>query len=77
MPLVADDPIVGVLRQPDGSAADPRQRLRELAQTRVRLGYRRLRVLLQREGWTVGEERFYRVYTEERLAIDASGPGGT
>ena len=32
-----------------------RQRMRELAQTRVRFGYRRLRVLLQREGWEVGK----------------------
>jgi transposase InsO family protein len=31
-----------------------RQRMRELAQTRVRFGYRRLRVLMQREGWTIG-----------------------
>ena len=46
-----------------------RQRMRELAQTRVRFGYRRLRVLLLREGWTVGKERFYRVYTEEGLAL--------
>lgn len=45
-----------------------RQRLRERGQTRVRFGYRRLRVLLQREGWKVGNERFYRVYTEEGLA---------
>ena len=28
-----------------------RQRMRELAQTRVRFGYRRLRVLMHREGW--------------------------
>ena len=43
--------------------------MRELAQTRVRFGYRRLRVLLLREGWEVGKERFYRVYTEEGLAL--------
>ena len=47
----------------------PRQRTRELAQTRVRFGYRRLLVLLRREGWEVGKERFYRVYTEEGLAL--------
>lgn len=41
-----------------------RQRMRELAQTRVRFGYRRLLVLLRREGWEVGKERFYRVYIE-------------
>jgi putative transposase len=37
-----------------------RQRMRELAQTRVRFGYRRLLVLMRREGWDVGKERFYR-----------------
>ena len=51
-----------------------RQRLREVAQTRVRFGYRRLRVLLQREGWRVGKERFYRVYTEEGLALRRKRP---
>ena len=48
--------------------------MRELAQTRVRFGYRRLRVLLQREGWEVGKERFYRVYTEEGLALRRKRP---
>src|SRR5213080_4162942 len=51
-----------------------RARMRELAQTRVRFGYRRLRVLLQREGWEVGKERFYRVYTEEGLALRRKRP---
>src|SRR5437762_1489079 len=44
-----------------------RQRMRELAQTRVRFGYRRLLVLMRREGWEVGKERFSRVYAEESL----------
>jgi len=51
-----------------------RQRMREFAQTRVRHGYRRLRVLMQREGWPVGTERFYRVYTEEGLALRRKRP---
>lgn len=51
-----------------------RQRMRELAQIRVRFGYRRLRVLMQREGWQVGKERFYRVYTEEALALRRKRP---
>ena len=51
-----------------------RQLIRELAQTRVRFGYRRLLVLLRREGWTVGKERFYRVYTEEGLALRRKRP---
>ena len=51
-----------------------RQRMRELAQTRVRFGHRRLRVLLLREGWTVGTERFDRVYREEGLALRRKRP---
>lgn len=53
-----------------------RQRMRELAQTRVRFGYRRLRVLLLREGWEVGKGRFYRLYTEEGLALRRKRPWG-
>jgi len=45
-----------------------RQRMRELAQTRVRFGYRRLLVVMQREGWDVGKKRFYRLYSEEGLS---------
>lgn len=39
-----------------------RQRLRELAAARVRFGYRRLTVLLKREGWNVNAKRVYRLY---------------
>ncbi len=51
-----------------------RHRLRELAQSRVRFGYRRLLVLLQREGWAVGKKRCYRLYTEEGLALRRKRP---
>lgn len=51
-----------------------RQRMRELAQTRVRFGYRRLLVLVRREGWDVGKARFYRVYIEEGLALRRKRP---
>ncbi|MDP9368575.1 MAG: IS3 family transposase [Chloroflexota bacterium] len=44
-------------------------RLRDLAAARVRYGYRRLHVLLQREGWRVNHKRVYRLYREEGLAI--------
>jgi len=46
-----------------------RVRLRELAGTRVRYGYRRLTVLLKCEGWDVNAKRVYRIYTEERLIV--------
>ena len=46
-----------------------RVRLRELAGSRVRFGYRRLTVLLKREGWEVNAKRIYRLYTEEGLIV--------
>ncbi len=46
-----------------------RVRLRELAGSRVRYGYRRLTVLLKREGWEVNAKRIYRLYLEEGLAV--------
>jgi len=45
-----------------------RQRLRELAQVRVRWGYRRLYVLLKREGFQLGVNQTYRWYCLELLA---------
>ncbi|MDP9354570.1 MAG: IS3 family transposase [Chloroflexota bacterium] len=46
-----------------------RVRLRDLAAARVRYGYRRLHVLLQREGWKVNHKRVYQLYQEEGLGI--------
>ena len=46
-----------------------RIRLRELAGSRVRYGYRRLTVLLRREGWTVNAKRVYRLYSQEGLQV--------
>jgi putative transposase len=50
----------------DGPITD---RLRELAAERRRFGYRRLHVLLVREGWTVNHKRVYRIYREEGLSV--------
>ena len=46
-----------------------RMRMREIAQTRVRYGYRMIRVLLNREGWKVGKDLVYRLYKEEGLGL--------
>jgi len=46
-----------------------RMRLRELAGSRVRYGYRRLTVMLRREGRMVNAKRVYRLYREEALQI--------
>jgi putative transposase len=43
--------------------------LRALAQERVRWGYRRLHVLLRREGLTVNRKCVYRLYRDEGLAV--------
>jgi putative transposase len=44
-------------------------RLKELAAVRVRFGYRRLTLLLQREGWAVGKRRVYLLYRQENLLV--------
>ena len=46
-----------------------RRRLREIAATHVRYGYRRLTVLLRREGWKINAKRVYRLYDEENLKV--------
>jgi putative transposase len=46
-----------------------RQRLRELAERRPRFGYRRLTVLLRREGLLVNHKRVYRRSREEALML--------
>jgi putative transposase len=48
--------------------------VRELAHARVRFGYRRIYMLLRREGWDVGMDRFYRVYREENLGLRRKRP---
>ncbi len=46
-----------------------RMRLRDLAAARVRYGYRRLHVLLRREGWHVHHKRVYRLYRLEGVGL--------
>ena len=46
-----------------------RERLRSLAAERRRFGYRRLGVLLEREGVRMNKKKLYRLYREEGLAV--------
>ena len=54
-------------RRPDDACL--RARLRELAHARRRFGYRRLFILLRREGEMSGCNRIYRLYREEGLSV--------
>ena len=55
------------------SRRDPRvalrMRLKELAASRPRFGYRRLHLLLRREGWRVNHKLIHRLYCEEDLQV--------
>ena len=49
--------------------------MREICETRVRYGYRRVHVLLRREGWDVNVKRVCRLYCEMREGrSDAAAP---
>jgi putative transposase len=52
---------------------DVRLRIRALAHRRRRFGYRRLHVLLRREGWHMNHKRFRRLYREEKLQVRQRG----
>src|SRR5665213_2559171 len=53
--------------RPDDAAL--RARLRELAAVRRRFGYRRLMILLRREGTFMNHKKLRRLYQEERLQV--------
>jgi putative transposase len=57
--------------RPDDVAV--RARIRELAAIRRRFGYRRLLVLMRREGLVMNHKKFRRLYREERLQVRRRG----
>ena len=60
-----------VSKRPDDAAV--RKRLRELALEWRRFGYRRLHILLRREGIELNHKKLYRLYKEERLTVRKRG----
>jgi len=50
------------------------ERIKEIAATRVRYGYRRIHVLLSREGWRVNHKRVWRLYRELGLQLRHKTP---
>ncbi len=51
-----------------------RKRIREIAEIRVRYGYRRIHILFRREGWRVNAKLVCRLYVEEGLQIRNKRP---
>ncbi len=58
-------------RRPDDNPL--RERMKALAHERRRFGYRRLHILLRREGYVVNHKRLFRLYREERLMVRRRG----
>jgi putative transposase len=58
-------------KRPDDRAL--RERLTGLARERRRFGYRRLHVLLKREGLKVNHKKLFRLYREEKLSVRRRG----
>lgn len=56
------------------SQAGLTRRIKEIAETRVRYGYRRIHVLLRREGWQVNAKRIYRLYKGLNLQLRNKTP---
>lgn len=49
------------------------QRMRAIARDRRRFGYRRLHVLLKREGYVINNKKLFRLYREEKLLVRPRG----
>jgi putative transposase len=56
-----------------GDDGKVRERLRALASLRRRFGYRRLLLLLRREGIELNHKKLFRLYREERLSVRRRG----
>ncbi|MAB10087.1 MAG: IS3 family transposase [Hyphomonas sp.] len=66
--LVSVDPKT-VRREPEPDYPEIRERMREIAATRRRFGYRRIEVMLAREGIVMNQKKLRRLYKEEGLSV--------
>ena len=71
--LAGIDPRVYRRRSKRPKDTELRVRLKELSSERRRFGYRRLHILLKREGWEVNWKKLYRIYREEGLTVRRRG----
>jgi len=66
--LVSVDPKT-VRREPEPDNPEIRELMREIAATRRRFGYRRIEVMLAREGIVMNQKKLRRLYKEEGLSV--------
>ena len=59
-------------RRPGQAALEAR--IREICETRVRYGYRRVHVQLRREGWEINHKKVHRIYTELGMQLRNKSP---
>ena len=58
------------VRRPEAKGDEAiRARMREIAAERRRFGYRRIGIMLEREGIKMNKKKLYRLYSEERLTV--------
>ena len=53
--------------------ADLRKAMKDVAAERRRFGYRRVHVMLERQGWQVNQKKIRRLYREENLQVKRRG----
>ena len=63
-----------VYKSKRGDQAALKHRIKDICEARVRYGYRRVHVLLQRDGWAVNIKRVYRLYRELGLQLRNKTP---
>jgi putative transposase len=63
-----------VYKSKRGDQAALKHRIKDICETRVRYGYRRVHVLLQRDGWAANIKRVYRLYRELGLQLRNKTP---
>ena len=63
-----------VYKSKRGDQAALKGRIKDICETRVRYGYRRVHVLLQRDGWAINVKRVYRLYRELSLQLRNKTP---
>ena len=66
--MVGVDPRT-VRRERPPDHADIRKKMHKIAGTRRRFGYRRIKIMLEREGFTMNQKKLYRLYKEEGLSV--------